>query len=62
MRASKPSGSTAAMAAILSLVSTRVASSHVVQPHSADGIIDGCHAPPARQELLFIYTLRHDHR
>ena len=60
MRASKPSGSAVAMAAILSLVSTRVASSHAVQPHSADGIIDGCHAPLARQELRFMSTLLHD--
>ena len=60
MRASKPSFSAVAMAAILSLVSTRVASSHVVQPHSADGIIDGCHAPLARQELQFISTSRSD--
>ena len=62
MRASKPSGSVVAMAAILSLVSTRVASSHAVLPHSADGIIDGCHAPLARQELSFTYTLRNDVR
>ena len=62
MRASKPSFSAVAMTATLRLVSTRVASPHVVQPHSADGIIDGCHAPPARQELPFIYTLRHDDR
>ena len=62
MRASKPSGSAVAMAAILSLVSTRVASSHVLQPSSADGIIDSCHVPPARQELQFISTLRRDDR
>ena len=62
MRASKPSGSAVAMAAILSLVSTRVASSHAVLPHSADGIIDGCNVPLARQELPFISTLRHDDR
>ena len=62
MRASKPSFSAVAMAATLRLVSTRVASFHAVQPRSADGIIDGCHAPPARQELPFIYTLRHDDR
>ena len=62
MRASKPSFSAVAMAAILSLVSTRVASSHVMQPSSADGIVDGCHAPLARQELRFIFTLcRDDH-
>ena len=39
-----------------------VAASHVTKPHSADGIIDGCHAPLARQELRFISTLRHDDR
>ena len=60
MRASKPSCSAVTVAAILRLVITRVASSHVLQPHSADGIIDGCHAPSARQELSFIYTLRYD--
>ena len=62
MRASKSSCSAVTMAATLSLVSTRVVSSHVVQPHSADGIIDGCHAPLARQELPLISTLRHDDR
>jgi hypothetical protein len=62
MRASKPSFSAVAMAATLRLVSTRVASFHVVQPHSADGIIDGCHALLARQELSFTYTLRNDVR
>ena len=62
MRASKPSGSAVTVAAILRLVSTRVASSHVLQPRSADGIIDGCHAPLARQELRFIFTLRREGR
>jgi hypothetical protein len=62
MRASKPSFSAVAMTATLRLVSTRVASFHVVQPHSADGIIDCCHAPLARQELSFTYTLRNDVR
>ena len=62
MRASKPSFSAVAMAATLRLVSTRVASFHVVQPHSADGIIDGCHAPLARQELPCISTMCHDVR
>ena len=62
MRASKPSCSAVAMIAILSLVSTRVASTHVVQPHSADGIIDGCHVPLARQELSHISTLICDDR
>jgi hypothetical protein len=61
VRASKPSSSVVVMAAIMRLVSTRVASSHVVQPHFADGIIDGCHAPHARQ-LQVISTLRHDDR
>ena len=51
MRASKPSCSAVTMAVILRLVSTRVGSSHVMHPHSADGIIDSCHEPPARQEL-----------
>ena len=58
MRASKPSFSAVAVAAILRLVGPRDASSHVMQTRSADGIIDGCHAPPARQELPFIYMLR----
>ena len=62
MRASKPSFSAVTVAATLLLVSTCVASFHVVQPHSADGIIDGCHAPLARQELQFISTLRRDDR
>ena len=62
MRASKLSCSAVAVAAILRLVSTRVASSHVVQPSSADGIVDDCHAPLARQELPFISTLRRDDR
>ena len=62
MRASKPSCSTVAMAGSMRLVSTCVASSHVVQPSSADGIVGCCHAPPARQELLFISTLRQDDR
>ena len=62
MRANKPSCSAVTMAATLRLVSTRVASSHVVQPSSADGIVDDCHAPLARQELSFISTLRHDDR
>ena len=61
MRESKPSGSAVAMAVILSFVSTRVASSHVLQSRSADGIIDGCHAPLARQELPLISTLRYDY-
>ena len=60
MRASQPSFSAVAMAAALRLVSTRVASFHVVQPHSADGIIDGCSAPLARQELRITYTMSHD--
>ena len=62
MRASKPSFSAVAVAATLRLVSTCVASSHVVQPSSADGIIESFHAPPARQELPFMSTLRHDDR
>ena len=62
MRASKPNFSAVAMAATLRLVSTRVASFHVVQPSSADSIIDCCHMPLARQELPFISTLRHDDR
>ena len=62
MRASKPSFSAVTVAAILRLVSTRVASSHVMHPHSADGITDGFHVPLARQELPFISTLRHDDR
>ena len=62
MRASKPSFSAMTVAATLRLVSTRVASTHVVKPRSTDGIIDGCHVPPARQELQFIYTLRRDDR
>ena len=62
MRASKPSCSAVAVAAILRLFSSPVASSHVVQPHSADDIIDGCHAPLARQELQFISTLRREDR
>ena len=62
MRASKPSFSAVAMAAIMCLVSTRVASSHVLQSRSADGITDGFHVPLARQELPFISTLRHDDR
>ena len=62
MRASKPSFSAVTVAAALRLVSTRVASSHAVLPHSADGIIDGCHAPPARQEMRFDSTLRGDDR
>ena len=41
MRASKLRCSAVAVAAILRLFSSPVASSHVVQPHSADGIIDG---------------------
>ena len=60
MRESKPSGSAVAMAAVLCLVSTFVASSHILQPRSADSIIDGCHVPLARQELRFISTLLHD--
>ena len=62
MRASKASCSAMSMAAILRLVGTCVASTHVVQPRSADGIIDDCHAPLARQELQFISTLRHEDR
>ena len=62
MRASKPSFSAVTVAATLRLVSTRVASFHVVQPHSADGIIDGCHVPLARQELSHISTLICDDR
>ena len=62
MRASKPSFSAVTVAATLLLVSTCVASSHFVQPHSADGIIDGCHAPLARQELSHISTLICDDR
>ena len=62
MRASKLSCCAVAVAAILRLVSTRVALSHAMQPHSADGIIDGCHAPPARQEMRFDSTLRRDDR
>ena len=45
MRASKPSFSAVTVAAILRLVGTPVASSHILQPRSADSIIDGCHAP-----------------
>ena len=60
MRASKPSCSAVTVTVILRLVSTRVASSHVLQSRSADGIIDSCHAPLARQELPFISTLRYD--
>ena len=62
MRASKPSFSAVAMAAILRPASMRVAWSHVVQPSSADGIIDGCHVPLARQELSHISTLICDDR
>ena len=62
MRASKPNCSAVTVAAILRRVSTRVASSHVLQPRSAEGIIDCCHAPLARQELPFVSTLRRDDR
>ena len=62
MRASKPSSSAVTVAAILRLVSTRIASSHIVKPCSADGIVDSRHAPLARQELEFIYTLRREDR
>ena len=58
MRASKPSFSAVTVAAILRLVSTRVASSHFLKPRSADSIIDDCHAPPAQQELKFMSTRR----
>ena len=62
MHASKPSSSAVTVSAILRLVSTRIASSHVMQPRSVDGIIDSRHAPLARQELPFISTLRRDDR
>ena len=62
VRASKPSCPAVAMTAVLRLDSTRVASSHVLQPSSADGMVDGCHAPPAQQELQFISTLRREDR
>ena len=57
MRASEPGCSAVPMGAILRRMRSSVAASHVTQPHSADGIIDGCSAPLARQELRFISTL-----
>ena len=62
MRASKPSFSAVTVAAILRLVGTPVASSHVMKPCSADGIIDCCPAPLARQELPLTSTLCRDDR
>ena len=62
MRASTPSCSAVTVGAVLRRMRSSSPRLTCHESPLADGIIDCCHAPLARQELPFVSTLRRDDR